>query len=1046
MKTVKYNCLLVFCLLVIFTNVNAFDIKKIGIENGLSNNNVVSIAQDREGFLWFCTKDGLNRFDANTFKVFKKSDTDSNSICSNVLNFVYADRFDDVVWIASEKNGVDAYNYKTHVFTHYEHDYQNSDKNDLSANGVTHINGDQEGNIWFATYDGGIDLLDKKSGQFINYNQSNVKGLGSNYNWCLLYDSEERIYVGHVNDGFSIINQKTKTAINFKHEPGNPHSLPDNTVTSIFKDSMGNIWIGTRNGLTMYNPETNGITNFKNNPDRSSSISSNFIQKIIETNDRKVWIGTEGGGVNILDLKNLSFASKPEEINFDHILASETPEGLASLSVQSVFQDSFGNIWLGGYGSGINFIPKSESIFNKIIYLPYIGNSNSLIDKAAIGLCVDKNDQVWVANGTGRTSIYNYGDKIQQLSGFNQADNNEIFTTVFKDSKNIIWIGTNKGHIYHYNSDSKKITPFEYFKDIENYPIYLFFEDLKNNIWIATDIGLLKYNPLSDAGNIYTTNNSDLPDNIIRAIAEDDNGNLWVGTLIGALCVFDQNFKLIRNYGQTYDFYAVNHIYRDSYDRMWIGSQNDLFLIKNHLTDSVMRIGKISGLKETNIRAIIEGKSEKEIWISTISGISHIDLNTMDVSNFDASDGIVLGDYYNGSVTKTKDGKIYFGSQNGITWFDQVLEQSTLPTPTVVFTDFAVINNKNYLSQFTDIPFENGIELMHNQNSFQISFNVLDYSLLNKVEFVYQMKGLDDGWYLVNTGNEVTFRNLNPGDYTFNLKTRLHNTEWSDNLSSIHITIDPPLWLSVWAKILYLFLIVLVLYAILRFYKYKLKIENSLELEKISHQQEHELDEEKMKFFTNITHELRSPLTLILGPLEDLIYDAAIPPEQAKKIISIHRVANRLLHLINQILEFRKSTNKNRKLRVLKDDFVKYIYDTGLKYKELNHNKNVEFKIDVPEMKIEMFFDPEVVTIILDNLLSNAFKYTKEGIIRLKLSNYVDGYIDYTEIIVADTGFGISENDLPHIFERFYQAKNTSYPVPGTGIGLALVQNMVELD
>jgi signal transduction histidine kinase/ligand-binding sensor domain-containing protein/DNA-binding response OmpR family regulator len=1045
MKYIKLLNLTFFCYLGLLINVYALQIEKIGIDKGLSNNNVISITQDRDGFLWFCTKDGLNRFDANTFKVFKTSDTDSNSICSNVLNFVYADRFDDVVWIASEKNGVDAYNYKTHVFTHYEHDYQNQDKNDLSANGVTHIDSDQEGNIWFATYDGGIDVLDKKSGQFINYNQSNVKGLGSNYNWCVLYDSEERIYVGHVNDGFSIINPKTKTAVNFKHEPGNPHSLPDNTVTSIFKDSMGNIWIGTRNGLALFNPETNRMTNFKNNPTNSSSISSNFIQKIMETNDNKIWIGTEGGGVNILDLNNFSLASKPEEINFNHILASETPEGLSSLSVQSVFQDSFGNIWLGGFGSGINFIPKTESIFNKIIYLPYIGYTNSLIDKAALGLCIDKNDHVWVANGSGGISIYNNGDKTQQLSDFNLADNNEIITTVFKDSKNMIWIGTNKGHIYRYNSDSKKITPFKYFKDIENYPIYLFFEDLKNNIWIVTDIGLFKYNPQSNAGNIYSTNNSELPDNIIRAIAEDDNGNLWVGTLIGALCVFDQNFKLIRNYGQTYDFYAVNHIYKDSYDRMWIGTQNDLFLIKNHLTDSVMRIGKISGLKETNIRAIIEGKSEKEIWISTIGGISHIDLNTMYVSNFDASDGIVLGDYINGSVTKTKEGKIYFGSQNGITWFDQVLEQSTLPTPKVVFTDFAVINSKNYLNQFTDIPFEHEIELMHNQNSIQINFNVLDYSLLNKVEYVYQMKGLDDGWYLVNTGNEVTFRNLKPGNYIFHLKTRIKNNEWSVQVSSMAVIIKPPIWLTWWMKLIYTIIILTILYYFFRFYTNKLKIENDLLLEKKSHQQEHDLNEEKLRFFTNITHELRSPMTLILGPLEDLISDGSLKADQTKKLYTMQRVANRLLQTVNQILEFRKSETKSRKLSVIKDDLAKYMYEIGEKYKDLNQNKSIDFRIVVPDHNVEMFFDPDVITIITDNLLTNAFKYTKEGTIRLELKYSLVESIDYTEIVVSDTGYGISESDLPRIFDRYFQAKNVKHPIKGTGIGLALVKNMVEL-
>ncbi|HYX05216.1 MAG TPA: hybrid sensor histidine kinase/response regulator transcription factor, partial [Bacteroidales bacterium] len=363
-----------------------------------------------------------------------------------------------------------------------------------------------------------------------------------------------------------------------------------------------------------------------------------------------------------------------------------------------------------------------------------------------------------------------------------------------------------------------------------------------------------------------------------------------------------------------------------------------------------------------------------------------------------------------------------------------------------VFTGLSVTNTqKNKLNEFINIPFSDTNEFSYNQNSIQIKFNVLDYSISHKVEFVFQMEGLEDGWFLIHKDKQVTFRNLKPGNYTFNLKSRLHNTDWSGHVTSMNIKIDPPWWLSFWAKIVLLIMVFLMIIIVIRVYKYKLKIENSLELAKMSNKREHELNEEKIKFFTNITHELRTPMTLILGPLEDLISDPSITRDQSKKLASIHRVANRLLYLINQILEFRKSTNKNRKLRVLKDDFVKYINDTGRKYSEFNQSKKVEFKISVPDAKIEMFYDPEVVTIILDNLLSNALKYTREGVVKLKLKNYIEKNIDYTEVIVSDTGYGISENDLPHIFDRYYQAKNTSYPVSGTGIGLALVKNMAEL-
>ncbi len=1037
--------LLIFFSLGLSNSAAAFEIEKIGLDQGLSNNNVVSTDQDKEGFIWICTKDGLNRFDGNTFKVFKHSNNDRNSISSNVLNCVYADKYDDIIWIATEKNGLDAYNYKTNVFTHYTHDYRGLNPNTLMADGITHITSDNAGNLWLATYQAGIDYFDKKTGNFTHYNQSNVQGLGSDYNWYVLYDSDETLYIGHVTAGFSILNPATRTAVNFRHDPNNPSSLPDNTVTSIFKDSQNNVWIGTRNGLTLYDTETSRMINFKNDPENPNSLSNSFIQCITETEDSLLWIGTEGGGVNILDIKGLSSKPDPKTVHFRRILIGDTPDGLSSGSTQSIFIDSFSNIWIGGLASGINFIPCKESYFKKISYLPIIGNTNSLNAKTVPGLCVDPDENVWVANAVGGICIYNGNKKIKQFTAINNNPIRQSINYVYSDNEKNIWIATDDGRIYQYKTKQEKFLPHLSFDRIKNTPVYNLFVDSKQNLWASTDLGLLRYNLKSRKEVFYTTSNASLSDDNIRVVAEDAQGNIWVGTLGGGLSVFDQQFNLIYQYGNYFDFYSVKDIYKDSKGRMWVASQNDLFLFINYNSNSVIRIDESTGLFENDIRAIMEGKTADEIWLTTTNGISHIDLNTMHISNFTSSDGISRGDYIHNSKAKTSNGVIYFGSQNGITFFNQELEKPADISPKAVITDFLVTNDKRNLNELINIPFSDSIHLTNNQNTFQIFFNVLDYSLSHNVEFAFQLKGLDDGWYLINHDKQVTFRNLKPGNYTFNLKTLLNNLEKTGEITSMHIRIKPPVWLSWWAKIGYLLLVVLIFYYIVTFYKNKLIIENALLFEKKTRQQEHVLNEEKIKFFTNITHELRTPMTLILGPLEDLMSDAAIPPEQANKLSSIHRVANRLLHLINQILEFRKTTNKSRKLRVLKDDIAKYIRDTGLKYSELGKKNNIEFKISVPDKKIEMFFDPEVITLILDNLLSNAFKYTQKGTVELVLKNYSENNIDYTEIIVSDTGFGISEQDLPHIFERYYQAKKASYPITGTGIGLALVQNMVEL-
>lgn len=1028
----------------IFIPAQTIKVEKIGIGEGLSNTNITSITQDRDGFIWAGTKDGLNRFDSSTFIVFKKSDSKENTICSNIINFIYADKFDDVIWIGSEKNGVDAYNYKTHTFKHYEHDYDKPDANNLSANGITHIDGDDKGNIWFATYDGGIDVLNKENNEFRHFNTESTKGLGSNYNWCMFYDTEESVYVGHVNEGFSILNPKTNTAVNYRHNPKNPLSLVSNTVTSIIKDSHGRVWIGTRDGLTLFDPISEKMINFKHDAKNPNSLSHDFIQHIIESEDHKLYIGTEGGGLNILDLKELSFNFKLSDIKFKRILYSVTSNGLSSLSVQTLIQDYFGNIWLGGQGSGINFISNNASPFNKIDYLPYISNPNSLNESWVHQLCRDENDNIWVANGSGGLAVFNKGKKIKQLNSVDANYENQNIISIYC-GKNNIWIGTSEGAIYYGNNNQESFKKLDCFDDIEHTPVYSFFEDSENNIWIATDKGLHKYNSKLGNCEIFTTENSELPDNLIRAIAEDGNGNIWVGTLVGNLSLYDQDFKLIKQYGSNYDFYAINCIFKDSKNRMWIGSQNDLFLIKDTTTNSIIRIGKVSGLAESDIRAITEGKSENEIWLSTINGLSKIQLGTMNVSNFDVSDGITSGEYLYGSVAKTNDGNLYFGTQNGITWFDQNIETLSIISPKPSITNILATIDKNNLNQFIDIPFDEDLELNHNQNTIQIKFNLLDYSLSDKAEFAYQMEGLNDGWFLINNDREATFRNLKPGNYVFNLKSRIRNNEWSEQFNTLNIKINPPIWLSWWMKFIYLVLASVILIFVARFYERKLKVENALTLEKNSRQQEHDLNEEKLKFFTNITHELRSPMTLILGPLEDLIAENSLTKEQSKKLQIVQRIANRLLQIVNQILEFRKSENKSRKLTVIKDDLTQYIYEIGAKYKDLNQNKSIDIQIFEPKQKTEMFFDPNVVTIIMDNLLSNALKYTQKGSIRLEFRNYQEDNIHYTEIKVSDTGYGISEADLPYIFDRYYQAKNVSHPIKGTGIGLALVKNMVEL-
>lgn len=484
----------------------------------------------------------------------------------------------------------------------------------------------------------------------------------------------------------------------------------------------------------------------------------------------------------------------------------------------------------------------------------------------------------------------------------------------------------------------------------------------------------------------------------------------------------------------------------DSRKRILVATREGIIIFKDVSQPNIfVSFGAKEGLENTQVRAIQEDH-DGYIWISTNGGISRLDEKNKRFYNYNYHDGIPMGDFMDGSTCITPDGTLFFGSQNGACYFNPRELSSPREVSPVTITQF-FIYNKQTESRDTrlPVPISNRIvELPYNQNTFNISFNVLDYTQSSQVEFSYMLEGLENAWYSTQGDNQVTFRNIPHGNYVFKVKTRFRNQEWNENAAQLTVVIAPPLWLTWYAKLGYVILFIFALYALLRFYKRKLDLESSLEVERKQSLNKQELNEERLRFYINITHELRTPLTLILGPLEDLLSDATLSPKHANKISIIHDSATRLLNLINRILEFRKTETQNRKLSVAKGDLGQLVQEVGLRYKELNPNNKVNYHIHIETEDTEIFYDADMITIILDNLMSNAAKYTSEGDITLSLRSVEENQIKYTEISVSDTGHGIDAEALPHIFDRYYQAKS-KYQASGSGIGLALVKGLSEL-
>ena len=616
---------------------------------------------------------------------------------------------------------------------------------------------------------------------------------------------------------------------------------------------------------------------------------------------------------------------------------------------------------------------------------------------------------------------------------------------IYQDKQERLWLGTYKNGILLYTPKDGRITRIGD-KGSEFLDICSFSEDINGKIWIGTQTGIYSYfnNQLSYEKEL----NAQLPDIMVHGIIRDKNGKLWVGTFGKGVVVFDEDDKKLYNFTTDHSFpsNAVNYMMEDSRKRILVATREGIIIFKDVSQPNIfVSFGAKEGLENTQVRAIQEDH-DGYIWISTNGGISRLDEKNKRFYNYNYHDGIPMGDFMDGSTCITPDGTLFFGSQNGACYFNPRELSSPREVSPVTITQF-FIYNKQTESRDTrlPVPISNRIvELPYNQNTFNISFNVLDYTQSSQVEFSYMLEGLENAWYSTQGDNQVTFRNIPHGNYVFKVKTRFRNQEWNENAAQLTVVIAPPLWLTWYAKLGYVILFIFALYALLRFYKRKLDLESSLEVERKQNLNKQELNEERLRFYTNITHELRTPLTLILGPLEDLLSDATLSPKHANKISIIHDSATRLLNLINRILEFRKTETQNRKLSVVKGDLGQLVQEVGLRYKELNPNNKVNYHIHIETEDTEIFYDADMITIILDNLMSNAAKYTSEGDITLSLRSVEENQIKYTEISVSDTGHGIDAEALPHIFDRYYQAKS-KYQASGSGIGLALVKGLSEL-
>ena len=1007
--------------------------KNIGIKEGLSNGFVDDMVIDGQGFVWVATEWGLNRIAGNKCTVFNPNN-------SNISNNEHVGLFyhpqSNTIWVHSKDGRADIFDCKTQTFSHFEVDGK-------VVYSIADICMAADSSIWLADYNGGVHHYNPVTKEYYYIDKKLLPGFGNGVR-SITDDGKGNLYIGLRMEGLIIYNTHNKRSRFFKNNPADPNSLPGDNVRSVFIDHLQNIWVGTNKGLALFDPTKGIFRVFKHEKGNPNTLAGDNIMQVTETSDNTLWIASDIGGISKLDLNKFNHPNTGE-VAFTQLTRENY--ALSSNNTRRVLQDAYGNMWVANYSTGVDFIPSSTTSFMTLNFM-----GDPIVNVSA--LFCDSKDNLWIGQDN-KISQYRQGTIVHQWDFSQYISNSSSSVYLFReDPQGNIWFGTADNGVLMLNPTTGAFTRFDSTKDLDVNALYI---DKDGKVWAGTEDGVYTiYNKVEtkEKGINDIMGQSAIPFSII----EDDYGQIWIGTLARGIYIFDKNKKLVTHLGleNSYPSNSINQLIKDEDGGIWAATHSGLVYIPNPKDTKNFKVyGEEQGISDNHIRSLVQDR-QGNIWVSMFSGIACFDRNKEKFYNYDYQSGIPTGNFGVGSAVISSTGIVYFGSPGGICTFNPQLLTDQKDMPIVEIIDCEqIMNTTEKLQRSIVIQDNNGVaHLKYDENTFKITFTSGNFAQEGNVEYSYLMKGLDDKWYETEGDNEVTFRNLSPGKYTFQVRAKLKNQEWENaKIAEMKVVVEPPLWLTWWAKLIYALIVGSIIFYFVRSYTNELKLRSSLEKTKWEAQQKQELNEERLRFFTNITHELRTPLTLIMGPLEDLMADTRLPEVLAKKVKNIHASSVRLLNLINEILEFRKTETQNRRLTVAHSDIKSFVKEIGDRFKDLNRNPQVTFNVNMPEQQaVDIYFDSEIISTVLNNLISNAIKYTPKGNIDITLS-CINGKMNTTEradglqkvvISVKDTGYGISKKALPHIYDRYYQAKGL-HQASGTGIGLALVQSLAKL-
>jgi ligand-binding sensor domain-containing protein/signal transduction histidine kinase/DNA-binding response OmpR family regulator len=1029
---------------------------RLTTQEGLAHDMVQCILQDAHGFLWFGTKDGLNRYDGHQFLTFRHSPQDSNSLTDNDISALYQDRA-GLLWVGTQYGGLNSYDPRTHQFTDYHCPFW--EKRAMQGNPIRVIYQDQRGYLWVGCKWGDLCRFDPRQRTFQAYPQ-----LGDNIS-AIHEDEEGQLWMAsHLGDLYQYHPQRD-AFVAYPNDQYQPDLISSDYTSFIQELASGEFLVGTSAAIFAFDRDKPQFSPFKGFQAQVGSFRNNEMRCFLEVPARgqrptQYWIGTWGKGLYQLDSLGNPGAHYQKRPN--------NRGSLSNNDVNALYYDRSGVLWIATQ-DGLNKLDPARQLFQH--YQNDAQDPQSLSLNFVTSFAEETAQQaLWIGTfggGINRMDLQTgHFTHLGHEEGNGNSLTNDAVRVLRHDPHHGVWIGTMDG-LDCYHPQQQRFTHYRHqpgrAQSLASNDIMALVIDSTGRLWIGTYGGGLDcFDP---KGGTFTHYRHDagqpngLSSNYIRSLCFDQRGYLWVGTLGGGLNRLNPQSGQVRTFRhdptnpRSLNNDYINSIYQDQRGQLWVGTYAGLGRFEPQSQD-FLRITEAEGLCHNRITEILDDDAG-HLWVSTFKGLTQLTFpaeGQPGIMNYTLNHNI-QGNVFNvNAALKLQQGALLFGGTNGFNRFQPQDMQLDPYQPPVYLTGLSLDN----------LPVEIGesragrvllpqalmetqqLNLDYSDNIITLEFSSPSYSLPSESRYAYRLEGIDEDWVEVGADRRfATYTNLNPGSYRFRVRSATHHGVWNQTEAQLTLLIAPPWWQTWWAYLLYALLIGGLLYAFQKYTIIKTNLKSTLMMEHMEQEKREEIHRHKLQFFTNISHEFRTPLTLILGPVNQLLHQETFSAEVRQQLQLMNRNASRLLHLINQLMSFRKVETGNERLQAAPQDIVSVTQDIFQVFMPIAQQKDIDYQFQSTLDYCQLWIDRGKVETILYNLLSNAFKHTPNGgCIQVQLS----GKASEVVLEVLDNGRGIPAQEIEKVFDRYYSQDGHTTPLQeSTGIGLSLIKNLVTL-